>query len=233
MPGASARSIASGRGSADGETSTLCRSSCGCFTAAARRWASPCTCRSARSDDGTLSETVHRLSLPNRPSRSEIEERGTAKAIERRPVSPQPPDVFDQRLVLLGLGDVQVVDRDAADHVAIVRHLEPFGGDAVRLRHEQRGAAGLCECERGEAGVVRELVQGGRREVGDTLAVGLRRLHPFVTAAPLPQRNLYREREAPSLEQVLICEARLRGRGVESVTGLDRGTGARTKPRLS
>src|SRR5256712_12190969 len=96
-------------------------------------------------------------SPPNRPSRSEIEERGTAQAIERRPVSAQPPDVFDQRLVLLGLRDVQVVDRNAADHVAIVGHLKPLGGDAVRLRHEQRGAARLCESERGETSVVRNL----------------------------------------------------------------------------
>src|SRR2546427_9792312 len=87
-------------------------------------------------------------SPPNRPSRSEIEQRGTAQAIERRPVSAQPPDVFDQRLVLLGLGDVQVVDRNAADNVPIVRHFQPLGGDAVRLRHEQRGAAGPCRCER-------------------------------------------------------------------------------------
>src|SRR5256885_7377230 len=99
-------------------------------------------------------------SPPNRPSRSEIEQRGTAQAIERRPVSAQPPDVFDQRLVLLGLGDVQVVDRNAADNVPIVRHFEPLGGDAVRLRHEQRGAAGPAGGEGGENSGVRNL--GGR-----------------------------------------------------------------------
>src|SRR3989442_7925673 len=125
-------------------------------------------------------------SPPNRPSRSEIEERGTAQAIKRRPISAQRPDVFDQRLVLLGLGDVQVVDRNAADNVPIVRHVEPLGGDAVRLRHEQRGAAGLCEGDRGETSVVRNL--GGRsvREVGDALAVGLGRPQPLVLRAPLP-----------------------------------------------
>src|SRR3989442_4489750 len=88
-------------------------------------------------------------SPPNRPSRSEIEERGTAQAVERRPVSAQPPDVFDQRLVLLGLREVQVVDRDAADHVAIVRHLKPLCGVAVRLSPEERRAARLCGCKCG------------------------------------------------------------------------------------
>src|SRR5437016_1399262 len=79
---------------------------------------------------------------PYRSSNGEIEQRGPPQAVERCPVAAQRLDILEQRLVLFGLGNVKVVDRNSADHVAIVRHLESLRGDAVRLRDEQHVTAG-------------------------------------------------------------------------------------------
>src|SRR6185295_3819250 len=113
MPGAYASCAAWGRGSGLAEIWTWSRSSCVCSTEAGHPWGSSSTCSSAPHDDGA------RLSPPNGPSRSEIEQRGAAQPVHRRPVAAQPLDVLEHRLVLFSLRDVQVVDGNAANHVAI------------------------------------------------------------------------------------------------------------------
>src|SRR5438046_4871498 len=103
-------------------------------------------------------------SSPYRPSHGEIEQRGPPQAVERCPVAAQRLDILEQRLVLFGLGNVKVVDRNSADHVAIVRHLESLRGDAVRLRDEQHVTAGRAPVWRGGAAAAGGPAPGGARE---------------------------------------------------------------------
>src|SRR5207249_11080300 len=64
------------------------------------------------------------LSSPDRLTSREVEQRDAPQAVVRLPIAAQPLHEVGERLVLFGLCDVQIVHRDAADHVAVVGHLE-------------------------------------------------------------------------------------------------------------
>src|SRR5438046_6988562 len=126
-------------------------------------------------------------SSPYRPSHGEIEQRGPPQAVERCPVAAQRLDILEQRLVLFGLGNVKVVDRNSADHVAIVRHLESLRGDAVRLRDEQHVTAGMRPFVRGGGGGVGGLARGGGRGGGGAARARLGPPPPPPVGPPPPQ----------------------------------------------
>src|SRR6266576_6675949 len=96
---------------------------------------------------------------PDGASGGEVEERRPPQPVMRHPVSAQRQDVLEHRLVFLVLSDVQVVDRDTADHVPVVGHLEPFGGYAVGLCDQKDIAAGQRQLQGRKAGVMRDLPQ--------------------------------------------------------------------------
>src|SRR5438094_847369 len=137
-------------------------------------------------------------SSPYRSSHGEIEQRGPPQAVERCPVAAQRLDILEQRLVLFGLGNVKVVDRNSADHVAIVRHLESLRGDAVRLRDEQNVTAGPGPLRRGAAGRARGPAGGGRRGGGGAPPDRLRRPAPPPAGAPPPPGHSHAAPVAPT-----------------------------------
>src|ERR1051325_902234 len=192
--------------------------------------------RTGDSSDGWLGSVVRIRarwsSAPDRLAGLEIKQGEAAEAVIRLPVAAHCLDELGQRLVLLRLGDVEIVERDASDHVAVVGYLEALRPHRVGLGRQGHGATGVCQLQGGEVRVVRDLAEGRLGGAGHALAIGFRRLHAVPAGPPLHQRHLHRERELPRVEQMLIHEARLRRRRVEAEAGRHGGPDAARQLRL-
>src|SRR5688572_4293195 len=97
--------------------------------------------------------TRHPLPAPrlsDLPLLREVVQRQPAKAVVGRPVAAQRVDVAAQSSVALVLREVQVVDPDLADDVAVLRDLEALHGHRVGLGRESEVASGLGELLCGE-----------------------------------------------------------------------------------
>lgn len=74
-----------------------------------------------------------RTRLLNRVSGLEVEHLDAPEPEVGLPIPPERLNELRQRLILLSLGDVEIVDLDPSDHGPIVGHLESLPGNRIRL----------------------------------------------------------------------------------------------------
>ena len=129
---------------------------------------------------------------------------------------PQRLDVLTERLVLLCLGDIQVVDIDLADHVSIVGHLESLGSHGIGLGGQRQSPPGLEQLSRGEVRLLLHLFQGQLPFALGALQFGLGRPDLAASGTPLDERDLDADGGLARLEQVAIGKVELRRGRVEA-----------------
>src|SRR2546430_15781275 len=94
----------------------------------------------------------------------EVEQRDPAQPVMGLPIAAQPLHETREGLVLLGLCDVQIVDRDPPDDVPVVGHLESLLAHGVGFGQQGYVAARLRQLECREVCLVRRLVNGRSEE---------------------------------------------------------------------
>src|SRR5256885_16653701 len=122
----------------------------------------------------------------------EVEQRDPAQPVMGLPIAAQSLHETREGLVLLGLCDVQIVDRDPPDDVPVVGHLESLLAHGVGFGQQGYVAARLRQLECREVCLVRRLVNGRPRLARHAPLIGLRGMDVVLVCAPRYERHLHR-----------------------------------------
>ncbi len=134
--------------------------------------------------------TAQALTTPNPALRTHFM-RACAEETDHLAWTKQRLDELGHRRVLFRLRQVEVVDRDPSDDVAVVGDIEPPARHGIGLGRQGETPPRLRQFQRHEVRLLRDLLQAGPGRVGNAFPVCLRRLNRFLPRAPLDQGNLH------------------------------------------